>query len=259
MNWLEALVILAAGAAAGTINAVVGSGTLITFPVLLAFGYPPVSANVSNTLGLVPGGISGAYGFRRELLGQRSRIVRCGIAQVLGGITGALLLLNLPAAAFKAIVPILILVALVLVVVQPRISRALAARRKQAPVHASWWSLLAIYGCGIYGGYFGAAQGVLMISVLALSFDDTLARLNGLKNVLTMFANLVAAVIFIIVTIVRPAPDRAIDWTAAILIAVGSTIGGYVGAQVGRRLPPTALRGVIVVVGLVAIWRLLFP
>jgi hypothetical protein len=234
--------------AAGAINAVVGSGTLITFPVLLAVGYPPVVANVSNTVGLVPGTASGTWGYRRELSGQRQRILRLGGRSVLGGLTGGILLLVLPARAFKAIVPALIALACVLVLVQPALTRRLAHRRGERPAHGGPLLLVAVYLAGIYGGYFGAAQGVLLIAILGLALSEDLQRINAAKNLLAGLVNLTAAMLFILVADVA--------WHPALLIAIGSTIGGQIGATVGRRLPPLALRGVIVLVGLTAIIRL---
>jgi uncharacterized membrane protein YfcA len=244
---LEALAIFAAGIAAGTINAVVGSGTLVTFPVLLAFGYAPVTANVSNTIGLVPGSFSGAVGFRAELVGQRRRIVRLGVGSLLGGVTGAVLLLVLPADAFKAIVPFFIAIALVLVVLQPRIARLLAKR--QLHPHGGHGTLLGVFLAGVYGGYFGAAQGILLLGILGLTLPETLHRINALKNVLAMLVNGIAGLIFVF------AADPS--WKAAALIAAGSILGGQIGAHYGRRMPPPVLRGVIVAVGIVAIAKLL--
>lgn len=240
--------IFAGGIAAGTINTIVGSGTLITFPLLLAFGYAPVTANVSNTIGLVPGSLSGAYGYRRELAGQRARTIRLAIASVLGGITGAVLLLELPPSAFKRIVPVFIGIALVLVIVQPRLSRRLAARREAAPEHGGPLTLAGLFGCGVYGGYFGAAQGIIILSLLGLALHESLQRINAVKNVLAMLTNLVAALVFVAVAHVA--------WGAALLIAAGSGAGGQIGAHVGRRLPPLALRAVIVAVGVAAIAKL---
>ncbi|WP_433713104.1 sulfite exporter TauE/SafE family protein [Nocardia sp. CA-084685] len=253
MTWLEQLAVFGAGIAAGGINTIVGSGTLITFPVLLAFGIPPVTANVSNTIGLVPGGVSGAYGYRRELEGQRARLVRLGSASLLGGTAGAILLLVLPAAAFKAIVPVLIIAALILVVVQPRLARWVKERRAAdtgpAPEHGGLILYVAIFLCGIYGGYFGAAQGVLLIGLLGVFVHEDIQRLNGVKNVLGLLVNAVSAVVFTMIA--------DVDWRVAGLIAVGSIIGGVLGAKMGRRMPPTALRAVIVVVGSIAVVRLL--
>lgn len=251
MGFLEALAILAAGMVAGTINTVVGSGTLVTFPVLLGFGYAPVVANVSNTVGLVPGSAAGALGYRRELSGQRDRLLRLAVASVSGGVIGAVLLLSLPASAFTAIVPVFIAVALVLIVFQPWLGRIVDARRArgQSRAVAGVVMPLAVFVGGIYGGYFGAAQGILLLAVLGLTLDDDLQRVNALKVVLVGSVNLVSGIVFVF------AGDVA--WAAAGLIAAGSICGGVLGARVGRRLPPQVLRAVIVVVGIVAIVHLL--
>jgi uncharacterized protein len=252
MTLPHALGIFGAGIAAGTINTVVGSGTLFTFPVLLAFGYPPVTANVSNTVGLVPGSVSGAIGYRRELRGQGQRAIPLAAVSVMGGIVGAILLLSLPPSAFKSIVPAFIAIALVLIVLQPRLSRALAARRRRARGHdrAGPVATAATFASGIYGGYFGAAQGILLLSILTLSLEgENLQRINALKVVLAGLVNLVAGVVFVF--------SAHVSWLAALLIAIGSTIGGVLGARYGRRLPPAALRAVIVAIGIFAIVRLL--
>jgi hypothetical protein len=245
---LHALAIFGAGIVAGTINTVVGSGTLFTFPVLLGFGYAPVTANVSNTVGLVPGSVAGAIGYRQELRGQRQRTMPLAAASVLGGISGAVLLLSLPASAFKAIVPVFIVIALVLIIAQPRLSAALEHRRhphgKAGPL-----ATLGVFASGVYGGYFGAAQGILLLAILGLALDEDLQRINALKVVLAGLVNLVAGIVFVFVA--------HIAWLATLLIAVGSTIGGVLGARAGRRLPAPALRAVIVIVGIVAIVRLL--
>lgn len=249
MTWLEALAIFGAGTAAGTINAIVGSGSLITFPVLLAFGFSPVVANVSNTVGLVPGAVSGAYGYRRELAGQGRRLLRFGIVASLGGLTGAVLLLVLPASAFKTIVPILIVLACVLVVLQPMIAKWMAQRRTVAQrTDGGPLLLLALYATGIYGGYFGAAQGVLMIGIMGLALTDTLQRINAVKNVLAGLINGLAAGLFILFA--------QVSWRPAILLGVGSIIGGQIGSRAGRRLPDIGLRAVVVVVGIIAVFRL---
>jgi len=248
MDPLEALAIFAAGIGAGAINAVVGSGTLLTFPVLIALGYQPLIANVSNNIGLVPGAVAGAYGYRRELEGQRQRAIALGLFSFAGGITGATLLLVLPSSAFDAIVPALIAVALVLVVAQPRISRRLAHRRHPDGRHGAA-TRTAITASGVYGGYFGAGQGILLMGILGIAIDDSLQRLNGLKNVLAGLVNLTAGVIFVF------AAD--VDWGVAGLIAVGSVVGAVGGARYGRRLSPGVLRALIVVVGTIAIVHLL--
>ncbi len=248
MTPLEIAAIIAAGLAAGTINTIVGSGSLITFPTLLALGYAPVVANVSNTVGLVPGSLSGAIGYRRELGGQGKRGRRLGVGAVLGGLTGAILLLVLPATSFERVVPFLILAAVVLVAVQPRLSDAMAQRR--GGTHEASPPLVAtVYLTGVYGGYFGAAQGVILMALLGIFLTDDLQRLNGLKNVLAFLVNGVAAILFVLV-----AP---VAWPAALLLAIGSTIGGQLGALVGRRLSPAVLRAVIMVVGTVVGLKLL--
>ena len=250
MSPWEAVGVFAAGIGAGTINTIVGSGTLITFPVLLAVGLPPVTANVSNTLGLVPGSLSGAYGYRQELSGQRDRLIRLGAASAVGGLLGAVLLLVLPADAFKAIVPVLIGIALLLVVFQPWLARTVAARRDgEGRADGGIALLLGVFATGVYGGYFGAAQGVLLLGLMGLLLSDTLQRINATKNILAALVNGVAAIVFLFAS--------HIDWTAALLIAAGSVIGGQIGSRVGRKLPPTVLRGLIVAVGLTAMVKLL--
>ncbi len=250
MSPLHAAVIFAAGIAAGTINTVVGSGTLITFPVLIGFGYAPVVANVSNTVGLVPGSVTGAIGYRRELAGQRARAIPLVASSLIGGITGAVLLLVLPASAFKAIVPAFIAIALLLIVAQPSLSAWLEGHRdlERHRDRAGPLARVAVFASGVYGGYFGAAQGILLLAILTLSIDDDLQRLNAVKVVLAGVVNAVAAVVFIFAA--------NVNWLVAALIAAGSTIGGVVGARVGRRLPPAVLRAAIVVVGIFAIVRL---
>lgn len=242
--------ILLAGLAAGTINTVVGSGSLITFPTLVALGYPPLLANVSNNIGLVPGAVSGIHGYRRELRGQADRLRRLVPASVTGGLVGSGLLLVLPSSVFRRVVVVLIAVALVLVIAQPVVARRVAARPERPTrlaVRPSLAGLVAV--TGVYGGYFGAAQGILLIALLGLFLDDDLQRLNACKNVLASSVNAVASVVFVLTT--------DIDWKVVGLIAVGSAVGGQVGARVGRRLDPRVLRGLIVIVGLTALVRLL--
>jgi uncharacterized protein len=249
MSLLEALAILGVGFFAGSINTIVGSGSLVTFPTLLAIGYSPIVANVSNTVGLVFGSISGAFGYRRELAGQQRRVSVLGTGSLIGGVAGAVLLLTLPSSVFDGVVPVLILVACALVIAQPRLSAFVASRRTKVVEHGGFELWIGVFLTGIYGGYFGAAQGVILLSLLGIFIADDLQRLNGTKNVLAVIANGVAAVVFVF------AADVA--WEAAALIAVGSIAGGQFGAHVGRRMPETLLRVVIVVVGLVAAVKLL--
>jgi len=241
MSPQDALAIFAAGLAAGTVNVIVGSGSLITFPTLLALGYPPVLANVSNTVGLVPGSVSAVVAYRRELVGQRPRVLQLGSASLLGGLAGAILLLSLPSGVFKAAVPVLIAVAALLMAAQPRISAGLE-RGGNRRTHGGAGLLAGVFLTGVYGGYFGAAQGVILIALLAIFIEDDLQRLNGTKNALALLVNAVSGLFFIATT--------HIAWSVAGLIAAGSIIGGQVGGRYGRRLPAPLLRGVVVIVGL---------
>jgi uncharacterized membrane protein YfcA len=223
VSFWQDVVVLVAGVAAGTINTVVGSGTLITFPVLLAVGLPPVTANVTNTVGLFPGSFVGAYGYRRELVGQRNRAIVLGSASVIGAVAGAVLLL--------------------------RLTSWLTSRGHATTDRVTVPMWLVTVGTGIYGGYFGAAQGVLLVGFLGLMLAESLQRQNALKNVLTGLVNMIAALVFALTT--------HVDWTVAALVAAGSILGGLLGARIGRRLSPTVLRGVIVAVGIAAIVKLL--
>lgn len=266
MNALELLALFLAGIGAGTINAVVGSGTLITFPTLLALGVPPVTANMSNSLGLVPGSIAGAVGYRQELVGERRRVLRLLAFSTTGGVIGAVLLLLLPPGAFEAVVPVLILLGIALVIFQPRLSRYVAARSERraapdtpepqatGPDLGAWWVPVAVLGTGVYGGYFGAAQGVLLMGILGIGITEGIQRLNGIKNVLVAVVNAVAGLLFVVVAAVADlGADARVDWQLVGVIAVGAVIGGFLGAALGRRLPPLVLRGIIVAVGLVSV------
>jgi uncharacterized membrane protein YfcA len=258
---LDAVLVVLAGAGAGMINAIVGSGTLITFPTLLVLGYPPLVANVSNNIGLVAGSAGAVYGYRSELVDQ-PLLPRLLPLSVLGSMVGAALLLVLPAAAFRSIVPVLIALALVLVLAGPRLQAAAARRRERHGEvdgdgmprgHAATLGGGVFVG-GVYGGYFGAAQGVLLMGLLSALSTEPLQRLNGLKNVLVTIVNLVAAGAFLLFA------REYINWAVVLLIAVGSLVGGLLGARIGLRLSPMALRAVIVVVGVVAIVKMVaFP
>lgn len=251
MSLLEALVVTLAGVGAGAINTIVGSGTLITFPTLLFFGYPPLVANMSNNVGLVPGGMSGLYGYRRELTGQGVLVRRLIPMSLLGGLTGALLLLVLPASVFDAVVPALIGLGLLLVMFGPRLQAAARAHHGEEQTAVRRTLLpAAVYGSGIYGGYFGAAQGVITAGFLTVLLPIPLQVVNAIKNVLVPIVNLTAAVVFVALR------WSDIDWAAAALIGVGSLLGGFIGAGIGRRLPSPVLRGVIIVVGTIAILKL---
>ena len=251
MPWYEVVALLAAGMAAGTINTIVGSGTLITFPTLLVFGIPPLTANVTNTVGLVAGGFTGIHGYRSELVGQGRTLRRLVPVSFLGAVTGAILLLGLPESAFEAIVPLLIAAALLLVLLGPRLQAWAATRH---PDHDSLGRHLlmtvGVFAAGVYGGYFGAAQGVLLVGIMSVLMAVSLQKVNALKNVLGTVVNAVAAITFMLVA------QERINWSIAGLIAVGALAGGYVGARVGRRLSPRVLRGLIVVIGVLAIAKI---
>jgi len=249
--WYEVIALLAAGMAAGTINTIVGSGTLITFPTLLFFGFAPLVANVSNTVGLVAGGLTGVHGYRGELAGQGGALRRLVPVSLLGAVAGAILLLKLPESAFNAIVPVLIGAALLLVLLGPRLA-AWAGARHSDREGAGRQVLMSVgvFAAGVYGGYFGAAQGIMLVGILGILMTTSLQRVNALKNVLATVVNAVAALTFVLVAWQR------INWAVVALIAVGSLAGGYLGARVGRGLSPVLLRALIVVVGVLAIAKM---
>ncbi|WP_130650236.1 sulfite exporter TauE/SafE family protein [Egicoccus halophilus] len=288
MTLLDAAVILLAGLGAGAMNAVVGAGTLITFPTLLALGFPPVVANVSNTVGLVPGGVAAAYGFRATLTGRARLVLRLAVASAVGGVIGGALLLVLPSEAFEVVIPPLLLLSAVLAAAQPRVATWVTARRERrelaeraaddpdavqvddapasdlpsahVPVHDAPVApgpveirlgpalYTIVFLTGIYGGYFGAAQGVILLAVLGSFVAGGMPQVNGIKNVLAGIANLVSAVLFIAVA--------DVDWRVAGLVALGATVGGLLGSRYGRRLPARPLRALVVLVALsAAVWQ----
>jgi len=262
---LDLVLVLAAGVLAGTVNTIVGAGTLITFPLLVAMGIAPLTANVSNTVGLVPAAVTGAWGYRRELAGQWPVVARMAVLSAAGGVAGGLLLLAAPAEAFTAVVPWLLVLAAALAFAQPRVAAAVRRRaeaRAAAAVPAGGADeagasraaastrpltvglALGVAATGVYGGYFGAAQGVVLLALLGMAWTTDLQRANGAKNVLAGVANLVSATVFVV--------GGVVDWRIAGLIAVGSAVGGVLGARVGRRIPAPVLRVLIVVVALAA-------
>jgi uncharacterized membrane protein YfcA len=243
----EHLALLGAGLGAGVMTSTVGVASLLSFPILVALGIPPVVANASNTVGLTPGAVTGSFGYRAEL--REHPVVTTTIIGTcaVGAVGGAVLLLALPPGVFEAVVPWLILGTCLLVGAQPRISRRLKTadapppheRTRLTPVTTFFSTLV-----GVYGGYFGAGSGVMMMAVLGFGSNLEFRILNALKTLAILASNLVASVIFIAVA--------ELDWTAVLLLAAGSIVGGYVGARIGRRLNPTVLRSLIVVVGVSA-------
>ena len=256
MTPLELFLVALAGLGAGAINSLVGSGTLITFPTLVAFGVPPVTATMSNAIGLVAGGVSGTWGYRRELRGQWPTLRWQIPASVSGALIGSWLLLHLPETVFETVVPVLLVLALVLVVLQPQIQKWVLRRTDADPearIGPVRMSLLVAgtFAVGIYGGYFTAAQGILLMGLFGALLTEHIQRQNAAKNLLSLLVNIVAATAYILVAFER------IDWTVVVLIAVGSLIGGDLGARYGRRMSPTVLRAVIVAVGLIGLYWLL--
>jgi uncharacterized protein len=258
----QVVVILLAGFWAGTINTVVGSGTLVTFPVLVAMGFPPVTAQISNAMGLVAAGVSGAVGYRRELAESKSLLPALTLASLCGGLVGAFLLMVLPEEVFGIAAPILIVVALCFVIFQPTLSRWVRRRKAgheldeepdvpTGPVTPVLWVL--VFLAGIYGGYFVAAQGVLLLGILGVFMTGALVYANAMKTWLSLAVNLIAAVSYLLFAF-----DR-IDWRAVLLIAVSSTLGASLGAKIGRRIKPFWLRVVIVVVGLAGLVNMVWP
>jgi uncharacterized membrane protein YfcA len=251
MSGWEQVAVFFGGMAAGFMNTIVGAGSLITFPLLLAVGYPPVIANVSNTVGLIPGSVSGAFGYRRELEGQRDRLLRLCVAGGLGGLSGGLILLAMPEAVFEGVVPFLIALACVLVLLQPSVSRRLERRATgTGPAKADVGPalLVGIYLSGVYGGYFGAAQGVLLLGLLGIGLNEHLQRVNAAKNVIAATVNTVPAILFVLIA--------DVSWQVALLLGAGSVLGGQIGAKVGRKMPAAALRAAVLGVGILAIVRI---
>jgi len=252
---LEPTVIFLAGFWAGMINVVVGSGTLVTFPVLLLFGYPPLVANISNNIGLVAGGLSGTWGYRKELAPNKALILRLLPASLAGGLAGALLLFVLPPAAFSAIVPVLIVLGLLMVgfgqILQRWLARGRPAAGDPARSRTGAGLVVGIFVLGLYGGYFGAAQGILIVGLMGIMTTVALQQINAVKNVLTTAVNGVAALTFMVIA------WNYIDWSVTALIAGGAFLGGLTGAKYGRKMPPSVLRATIVVVGIAALAKMI--
>jgi uncharacterized membrane protein YfcA len=235
----HALLIALAGVGAGIFNGVAGGGSLISFPILLGLGYPALTANITNTIGIWPGYVASAAGFRKEVGEQRSRLLHLVPVALAGGVAGALLLLTTSESTFADIVPWLVLGAAALFAAQPWLRRALD---RGAPPRTRPVLLIAgVFAASVYGGYFGAAMGVIFLAVLGLALPLSLAHTSGLRAVLSMIVNGVAAVVFLL--------HGGLAWEAVGLLALGSLIGGFAGARVALALPAPALRAVVVVIG----------
>jgi uncharacterized membrane protein YfcA len=243
-------ILVAAGLGAGLVNGIAGGGSLVSFPVLIATGQTALVANVTSTVGIWPGYLGGVAGYREELAGQRARIRRLAPIAVAGAIAGAVLLLTTPAAAFRSAAPFLILFACGLFAVQPLLAKRLRGREvERDDAHLSPSLIAGVFLGSVYGAYFGAGLGVVLLAVLGATMVDRLVRLNGLRGVLSLLVNSVAVAVF--------AVAAPVAWEPAGLMAGASLVGGYVGARVARRVPAWLLRGAVLVFGVVAAARLL--
>lgn len=240
MSVADILLLVGAGLLGGAVNAIAGGGSLIVFPALLATGFGTVAANVTNSVSQWPGYLGSVAGFRTELAGQRGRLVSLTLSAILGSIAGCVLLLTTPAAAFDAVVPILVLLASLLLALQPRISRLVGPPEPGAPARRLPL-YLAVFVASIYGGYFGGALGVILIGVLALTVHDSLRRLNALKAALSL--------VVATVTVVAFGLFGPVDWLAVAIVAPAALVGGFVGARIARRLNDRVLRWCVVVFG----------
>ena len=268
MSAFEAFLILLAGFWAGGINTIVGSGTLVTFPVLVSLGIPPVTATISNAMGLIAGNLTGAWSYRTKLAGVERTLLKLLPCSLAGGLLGAWLLLHLPEGVFESIAPLLIMVALGFVILQSKLQEIIRRRREreagdhdpagpgQQAGEASRQPMMLyvlVFFAAVYGGYFVAAQGVLLLGILGVFLLAPLQSANAVKTILVAAVNIIAAVSYLIFALER------IDWLIVLLIALSSTAGAWCGAKVGMRLQPAVLRGVIVLLGLVAIITMVWP
>ena len=257
---IEAIVAIAiAGFLAGALNAAAGGGTLISFPVLVWLGVPPITANISSSVGLLTGYLGGSIAYRKELSVQKRRVGTFTVVSIVGGVAGALLLLSTSASVFEGLVPFLVLGAAALLGFQPMVSRALARRREKSPVVdmqgevSNGVPLLAQVGvmaAAIYGSYFGAGLGVMLLAVLALTVNDDLQKLNGLKTLLSLLINTIGVLVFI--------STASVDWTIIAVLAPAALLGGTLGGTFARKLPAAVLRGVVVTFATVSGAILLF-
>jgi uncharacterized membrane protein YfcA len=239
----EAILIAGAGFLAGAVNAVAGGGSLISFPALLAVGYPSVTANVTNTVSVLPGYVGGAYGYRRELQGQGRQLRRLAPVSALGAVAGAVLLLTTSSEVFDGVVPFLVALASVLLLAQPRIQSWVLSRPHDGFARSHAALAIATFVAAVYGAYFGGGLGVILLAVLGMFLVGDLQRTNALKSALTLVINLVAMIAF--------ALFGPVQWVAVAIVAPASLLGGWVGAQVARRLPAVVLRATVAAFGFV--------
>jgi uncharacterized protein len=245
ITWYGYILVGLAAVAAGMVNALAGGGTLITFPMLTAVGVPPVAANVTNTVALCPGYFGATLAQAKQLKGQEKRVWWAVPASVVGGVLGGVLLLRTEERLFSALVPYLILLASALLAVQGPVRKWLTRRAQQTGTAraSETWAALPVGLAAVYGGYFGAGLGVITLSVLGLTLEDTLTRLNALKQVVSISANLAAAIYFVF--------SGQVVWSAALVMAVGALIGGAVGGRLVGKIKPETLRWIVVGIGVV--------
>ncbi len=243
MSLREALFLVAGGLLAGTANTVAGGGSLLSFPLLVALGLPPLDANVTNTVGITPAALGGISGLQRELRGQGARLLSLLPITVVGAIGGAALLLTTPAAAFNRVVPILILLACLVLLLQSRLTALLAGAHSTR----TWLLRSGLLVTAVYGGYFGAAVSIVVLALLVVTVGDTLHRLNALKVALAGSMNLVSAIAF--------AFFAPVHWAYVLVLAPSTLVGGRAGAAAARRIPAQPLRYAVIVLGVVAaVW-----
>ncbi len=245
MDVISYILVGLAAISGGAVNALAGGGTLITFPMLTAVGIPTVAANITNTVALCPGYLGGTLAQLRDLKGHERHLFWLAPAGVVGGIAGGLLLLNTGESMFRALVPYLILLATALLAVQDRLRRWLVGRteREEARGIHEVWTVLPVFLASIYGGYFGAGLSVIVLAVLGLVLEDTLTRLNALKQIIAFAINIAAAVFFLF--------SGKIVWPAALVMMVGALAGGALGGRLAGRIEPEALRRLVVTAGVI--------
>jgi uncharacterized membrane protein YfcA len=239
----EAALLAGAGFLAGSVNAVAGGGSLISFPAMLAVGYPALRANVTNTVAIWPGYLGSTAAYRKELEGQRDRAVILSITAVVGAVVGSIVLLTTPPGVFRKVVPYLILVASGLLAVQPLVAERVRKMTKAEVEHRGFGVHAGVFLGGVYGAYFGGGLGVMLLGILGLFINDHLQRVNALKTLLSLVINTVALVVFVFF--------GPVIWPVVAIVAPAALLGGYAGAGIARRLDATVLRATIVAFGVV--------